>query len=529
MTVNSTTLKSGPYNTDGVTKSFSATFQYIEDSDIVVTLLNTTTGATTVGVLNTDFTVVDNVAPIIGGTVTIANNGFGGIASATGIIAAGYTVTLNPSIPQLQQESYPNAGLFPSLAVEQALDRLTLIAQELQLGSNQSMKTPVTDSASITTTIPNATLRKAGGSGSYLFFSGVDGSPGVSSGVASVAVSTTMTPVVQATTLGAAMQILDYGNIPSLAPVFTDTNVLEQSTANVNSYAQEITQNTNSGAAASTDIVVANNLANATTYYGNLGMNSSGFAGSGSFNKANAVYLSATSGDLVVGTTTGNVIHFVYGGSTTDTAFIDGTGLNVITQSAANNTTLAASTAMVQAAIAGSSKQLHEVFLTSGTSWTSPSNITSLTVFEITGIGGGGGGTSYCGAGAGQMFINLSTGLSPNTAYTYAIGAAGNTSGTNGGNTTFNDGTATYTAHGGVGSTSGTIGTAGGSGTTGATFTVNGAAGANGASSPSLYGTGGSTLYGSGGNGQNLSQGYGAGGGGGNAGVPGVIVIRWVA
>ena len=354
MTVQSVTLKSGPYNTDGVTKNFAATFQYLEDSDIVVTLLNTTTGMTTVGVLNTDYTVTDNVAPIIGGTVTIANNAFSGIASQTGIIAAGYTITLTPSIPQLQQQSYPNAGLFPSAAVEQGLDRLTLICQELQLGSNQALKTPVTDSSAISTTIPNATLRKNGGLGSYLFFSGVDGSPGVSGGLASVAISTAMLPVVQAASLGIASELLLYGNIAGLAPTFSDTNVLEQSTANVNSYAQDITQNTNSGAAASVDIVVANNLATATTFYGNFGMNSSGFAGSGAFNKASAVYLTATSGDLAIGTTTANPIHFVYNGGATDVAFIDGTGFNFVTSPFAptpaigDNSTKVATTAFAQ-------------------------------------------------------------------------------------------------------------------------------------------------------------------------------------
>jgi hypothetical protein len=319
MTVESATLKSGPYNTDGVTKNFAATFQYLEDSDIVVTLLNTTTGATTVGVLNTDYTVTDNVAPIIGGTVTIANNAFSGIASQTGIIPAGYTITLNPSIPQLQQQSYPNAGLFPSAAVEQGLDRLTLICQELQLKTNQSLQVPITDSSAISTTIPNATLRINGGLGSFLSFSGVDGSPQVSSGAASIPVSTAMAPVVQASTLFIGAEKLLQGNIAGVAPAVSDTNVFEQWTYGVNSYAQVIYQNTNSGATASVDIVLNNNLGTSSTYYGNLGMNSSGFTGSGSLNLANAVYLTATSGDLVLGTTTNNAIHFVLNNSTTDT------------------------------------------------------------------------------------------------------------------------------------------------------------------------------------------------------------------
>lgn len=106
---------------------------------------------------------------------------------------------------------------------------------------------------------------------------------------------------------------------------YSDTGILAALQSSTNSYNQIIVINTNSGAAASSDIVVNNNLSTATTYYGDLGMNGSGFTGSGSLNLANAVYLSATTGDLVLGTTTANAIHFVINGGTTDALTI-GTG-----------------------------------------------------------------------------------------------------------------------------------------------------------------------------------------------------------
>ena len=99
---------------------------------------------------------------------------------------------------------------------------------------------------------------------------------------------------------------------------FSDTNVLASFQSSVNTYNQLLIQNTNSGTVASADVVVTNNLSTSTTYYGDFGINSSGFTGSGSFNAANAVYLSATSGDLVLGTTTSNAIRFVINGGTTD-------------------------------------------------------------------------------------------------------------------------------------------------------------------------------------------------------------------
>ena len=107
---------------------------------------------------------------------------------------------------------------------------------------------------------------------------------------------------------------------------YSDVNIFAQLSTSVNSYAQQVIQNTSAGATASADLVISNNNGTATTYYGNFGMNSSGFTGSGGFNLPNAVYLSATSGDLVLGTTTSNSIHFVTNGSATDALTINTSG-----------------------------------------------------------------------------------------------------------------------------------------------------------------------------------------------------------
>ena len=107
---------------------------------------------------------------------------------------------------------------------------------------------------------------------------------------------------------------------------FVDTHILESLQTNTNSYVQAIIQNTNAGAAASADLIVANNNTTASTFYGDFGINSSGWTGvGGSYNLPNAVYLSATSGDLVIGTTTANAIHFFVNGGATDAMLIDGT------------------------------------------------------------------------------------------------------------------------------------------------------------------------------------------------------------
>lgn len=211
--------------------------------------------------------------------------------------------------------------------------------------------------------------------------------------------------------------------------------------------------------------------------------------------------------------------------------------------------------------------QLNEQLITTGTTWTSPSNITtnSLVEFWLVGGGGGGGGAKgtfagACGGGYGGVAYLALTGLSPSTSYVIAIGGGGAggtitpTNGSTGGNTTLTIGATTYTAGGGGGgflttSTSiGWIGGGGGGNTTNATISIGGAQGFPGigfSSGNVLAGAGASGLFGAGGTnngtGQNGTQatiGFGGGGGGaasgsatgfsGGAGAAGCILVKWV-
>lgn len=96
--------------------------------------------------------------------------------------------------------------------------------------------------------------------------------------------------------------------------------------------------------------------------------------------------------------------------------------------------------------------------LTSGTSYTTPSNCTAI-YLEMWGAGGGGAyGNSYGSGGGSGAYLSKYATVTGNTAYTYAIGSGGSGkatgsygSGSNGGNTTFTIGATTYTAGGGSG------------------------------------------------------------------------------
>ena len=108
---------------------------------------------------------------------------------------------------------------------------------------------------------------------------------------------------------------------------YTDVNHILTMQSSQNSYVQMEIQNTNTGTAASSDVIVSNNNTTATTYYGDFGMNSSGWTGTpgtNSFGSPNTVYLTATTADLAIGTTTANAIRFAVGGGA-DVMQVNGT------------------------------------------------------------------------------------------------------------------------------------------------------------------------------------------------------------
>ena len=107
---------------------------------------------------------------------------------------------------------------------------------------------------------------------------------------------------------------------------YSDVNHLETLVGDVNAYVQVELQNKNAGASASADLIVANNATTASASYGDFGINSSGFSGTGSLALPNAVYLYATSGELVLGTSTANGIRFVVNSGATDALEISSTG-----------------------------------------------------------------------------------------------------------------------------------------------------------------------------------------------------------
>jgi hypothetical protein len=115
-----------------------------------------------------------------------------------------------------------------------------------------------------------------------------------------------------------------------------------------------------------------------------------------------------------------------------------------------------------------SGRLIARTVLSSGTSFTTSAS-TNTVIAKLQGGGGGSGGITGAatsswasGGGGGGSYLEKTVAVSPNTAYTIAIGAAGTAGATaggtggNGGSTTLAVGGTTYTAPGGTGSVGGT-------------------------------------------------------------------------
>lgn len=87
-------------------------------------------------------------------------------------------------------------------------------------------------------------------------------------------------------------------------------------------YFQVLVQNTSNNTNASCDFVVCNDASTDSTNYGNFGINSSTYSGTGVFNQPSSVYLTATSGPLGLGTTTDHDIRFSRNSEATDSLTI---------------------------------------------------------------------------------------------------------------------------------------------------------------------------------------------------------------
>jgi hypothetical protein len=222
----------------------------------------------------------------------------------------------------------PNFSGLASSATNIAGGASNQIAYQTSTGTTGFITAPTTASTFLEWNGSAFVWASAGGGGMVYPGAGIPNSTGSAWGT-SYSTTGTGTVVALATSPSFTTPSLGVATATSLSIgtlTYTPANALISSQSSVSTYNQIILQNSNTGTTASADFIVNNSNSTDSTYYGDFGMNSSGFTGSGAFNQANNVYLTSTTADLAIGTTTSNSIHFVINGSATDAMTINTSG-----------------------------------------------------------------------------------------------------------------------------------------------------------------------------------------------------------
>lgn len=165
MSVTNTPRKAGPYTGNNTDVQFTFGFKVFADSDLVVTRAVIATGAESTLVLTTDYTVTRNADQ---------DTAPGGYVTLTAALADTYTLTLTSAVPDTQPAVFTNLGGFFPAVLNNALDRLTILVQQLKETVGRSLKlavsTPTGFDATLPAPVPYAGIAfNAGGTGFTTF------------------------------------------------------------------------------------------------------------------------------------------------------------------------------------------------------------------------------------------------------------------------------------------------------------------------------------------------------------------------
>ena len=129
MTVSSE-VKRSDFAGNGSTTAFATGFRFLQNSDVRVILTVDSTSVETVQTEITNYTLT-GAGLDAGGTVTML------IAPAIG-----ETLTIKRDVPLTQGTDYVENDNFPAESHEDALDKLTMITQQIQEELDRSLKLP---------------------------------------------------------------------------------------------------------------------------------------------------------------------------------------------------------------------------------------------------------------------------------------------------------------------------------------------------------------------------------------------------
>jgi hypothetical protein len=196
---------------NGATVNYGAAWPIFAAAYIRVYLESVATGVQVLQVLGTDY------------TLTFDDNGFV-VTFLVAPTAANYIV-IGRSIELDQTNPYKTSKGFDGSKIEGSYDKLTGMVQDLDNARQRSLVFPLGDTTS--TQLPTAAARALG----FLGFDAL-GVPTIYAGVAGIAVSSAMVPVVQAVTLALARTALGLGTAAVQNIGTAGANVPLLSTAN---------------------------------------------------------------------------------------------------------------------------------------------------------------------------------------------------------------------------------------------------------------------------------------------------------
>lgn len=137
MSISSSTRKAGPFACNGATVAFPFAFKVFTTADVRVVLTDSNSVESDLA-LGTNYTVALNPDQDAnpGGTVT-----------TTAAYATGYKITLTSQVQNLQPLTLTNQGGFYPQVINNALDRLTIMAQQLAEQVSRAVKTSISSSS----------------------------------------------------------------------------------------------------------------------------------------------------------------------------------------------------------------------------------------------------------------------------------------------------------------------------------------------------------------------------------------------
>ena len=138
MTISSTNRRAGPYSGNGSQTAFPFSFKVFQASDMLVVKVQVSTNIETTLTLTTDYTVALNADQ---------NSNAGGNINMVTALPTGYKIVISSKVAYLQETDLTNQGGFYPEVITDALDRLTIEAQQLKEGLDRAAQLPITSTA----------------------------------------------------------------------------------------------------------------------------------------------------------------------------------------------------------------------------------------------------------------------------------------------------------------------------------------------------------------------------------------------